>query len=86
MRKAPRAPPSSGPAAIVMVQWSGAASPMPSHSSRARRRQAQYTDLKCRQSANALEFARSGDTLIVRKLDQLVPSIKQLIETVETCR
>ena len=33
---------------------------------------------------NALEFARSGDTLIVWKLDRLARSMKQLIETVET--
>jgi DNA invertase Pin-like site-specific DNA recombinase len=35
---------------------------------------------------DALEFARSGDTLIVWKLDQLARSMKQLIETVETLR
>ena len=35
---------------------------------------------------DALEFARSGDTLIVWKLDRLARSIKQLIETVETLR
>jgi DNA invertase Pin-like site-specific DNA recombinase len=35
---------------------------------------------------DALEFARSGDTLIVRKLDRLARSMKQLIETVETLR
>ena len=34
---------------------------------------------------DALEFARSGDTLIVWKLDRLARSMKQLIETVETC-
>src|SRR5215470_2268313 len=34
----------------------------------------------------ALEFARSGDTLIVWKLDRLAQSMKQLIETVETLR
>jgi DNA invertase Pin-like site-specific DNA recombinase len=33
-----------------------------------------------------LEFARSGDTLIVWKLDRLPRSMKQLIETVETLR
>ena len=33
---------------------------------------------------DALEFARSGDTLIVWKLDRLARSMKQLIETVET--
>src|SRR3954465_4405353 len=35
---------------------------------------------------DALEFARSGDTLIVRKLDRLARSMKQLIETVEALR
>ena len=35
---------------------------------------------------DALEFARSGDTLIVWKLDRLARSIKQLIETVENLR
>jgi DNA invertase Pin-like site-specific DNA recombinase len=35
---------------------------------------------------HALEFARSGDTLIVWKLDRLARSMKQLIETVETVR
>jgi hypothetical protein len=34
----------------------------------------------------ALEFARSGDTLIVWKLDRLARSMKQLIETVEELR
>src|SRR5271170_4514134 len=34
----------------------------------------------------ALEFARSGDTLIVWKLDRLARSMKQLIETVEALR
>jgi DNA invertase Pin-like site-specific DNA recombinase len=34
----------------------------------------------------ALQFARSGDTLIVWKLDRLARSMKQLIETVETLR
>jgi DNA invertase Pin-like site-specific DNA recombinase len=34
----------------------------------------------------ALEFARSGDTLIVWKLDRLVRSMKQLIETIEELR
>src|SRR4051812_5274867 len=33
---------------------------------------------------DALQFARSGDTLIVWKLDRLARSMKQLIETVET--
>src|SRR5947209_20034523 len=35
---------------------------------------------------DALEFARSGDTLIVWRLDRLARSMKQLIETVETLR
>jgi len=35
---------------------------------------------------DALEFARSGDTLIVWKLDRLARSMKQLIETVERAR
>src|SRR5690348_16032060 len=35
---------------------------------------------------DALEFARSGDTLIVWKLDRLARSMRQLIETVETLR
>jgi DNA invertase Pin-like site-specific DNA recombinase len=35
---------------------------------------------------DALEFARSGDTLIIWKLDRLARSIKQLIETVENLR
>ena len=35
---------------------------------------------------DALEFARSGDTLIVWKLDRLARSMKQLIETAETLR
>ena len=35
---------------------------------------------------DALEFARSGDTLIVWKLDRLARSMKQLIETIETLR
>jgi DNA invertase Pin-like site-specific DNA recombinase len=34
----------------------------------------------------ALEFARRGDTLIVRKLDRLARSMKQLIETIENLR
>jgi DNA invertase Pin-like site-specific DNA recombinase len=34
----------------------------------------------------ALKYARSGDTLIVWKLDRLARSMKQLIETVETLR
>ncbi len=34
----------------------------------------------------ALEYARSGDTLIVWKLDRLARSMKQLIETVEALR
>ena len=35
---------------------------------------------------DALEFARSGDTIIVWKLDRLARSMKQLIETIETLR
>jgi hypothetical protein len=35
---------------------------------------------------DAREFARSGDALIVWKLDRLARSMKQLIETVETLR
>jgi DNA invertase Pin-like site-specific DNA recombinase len=35
---------------------------------------------------DALEFVRSGDTLIVWKLDRLARSMKQLIETVENLR
>jgi predicted site-specific integrase-resolvase len=35
---------------------------------------------------DALQFARSGDTLIVWKLDRLARSMKQLIETVESLR
>src|ERR1700758_5515871 len=35
---------------------------------------------------DALEFARSGDTLIVWKLDRLARSMKQLIETIEALR
>jgi DNA invertase Pin-like site-specific DNA recombinase len=35
---------------------------------------------------DALEFARSGDTLIVWKLDRLALSMKQLIETIEKLR
>jgi DNA invertase Pin-like site-specific DNA recombinase len=35
---------------------------------------------------DALEFARSGDTLIVWKLDRLARSMKQLIETIEKLR
>src|SRR5271155_3553020 len=35
---------------------------------------------------DALEFARSGDTLIVWKLDRLARSMKPLIETVESLR
>ena len=33
-----------------------------------------------------IEFARSGDTLIVWKLDRLARSMKQLIETIENLR
>ena len=36
--------------------------------------------------SDALEFARSGDTLIVWKLDRLARSMKQLIETIENLR
>lgn len=36
--------------------------------------------------ADALAFARAGDTLVVWKLDRLARSMKQLIETVETLR
>ena len=36
--------------------------------------------------ANAREFARSGETLIVWKLDRLARSMKQLIETIENLR
>jgi DNA invertase Pin-like site-specific DNA recombinase len=35
---------------------------------------------------DTLEFARSGDTLIVWKLDRLARSMKQLIETIEDMR
>jgi DNA invertase Pin-like site-specific DNA recombinase len=35
---------------------------------------------------DALEFARSGDTLTVWKLDRLARSMKQLIETIEKLR
>jgi DNA invertase Pin-like site-specific DNA recombinase len=35
---------------------------------------------------DALEFARSGDTLIVWKLDRVARSMKQLIETIEELR
>jgi DNA invertase Pin-like site-specific DNA recombinase len=35
---------------------------------------------------DALEFARSGDTLMVWKLDRLARSMKQLIETIENLR
>src|SRR5262249_3789363 len=35
---------------------------------------------------DALEFARSGDTLIVWELDRLARSMKQLIETIENLR
>ena len=34
----------------------------------------------------ALDYARSGDTLIVWKLDRLARSMKQLIETIENLR
>ena len=36
--------------------------------------------------AEALAFARRGDTLVVWKLDRLARSMKQLIDTVETLR
>src|SRR4051794_14077958 len=36
--------------------------------------------------SEALAFARSGDTLIVWKLDRLARSMKQLIETIEELR
>jgi|SRR5208337_1036609 len=36
--------------------------------------------------AEALEYARSGDILIVWKLDRLARSMKQLIETIESLR
>jgi DNA invertase Pin-like site-specific DNA recombinase len=35
---------------------------------------------------DALEFARSGDTVIVWRLDRLARSMKQLIETIENLR
>jgi len=35
---------------------------------------------------DALEFARSGDTLIVWQLDRLARSMKQMIETIENLR
>jgi DNA invertase Pin-like site-specific DNA recombinase len=35
---------------------------------------------------DALEFARSGDTLIAWKLDRLARSMKQLVETIENLR
>ena len=35
---------------------------------------------------DALDYTRSGDTLIVWKLDRLARSMKQLIETVEKLR
>ena len=35
---------------------------------------------------DALQFARSGDTLVVWKLDRLARSMKQLIETIEELR
>jgi len=35
---------------------------------------------------DALEFARSGDTVVVWKLDRLARSMKQLIETIEKLR
>ena len=38
------------------------------------------------QLADAMNYARSGDTIVVWKLDRLARSIKQLIDTVETLR
>jgi DNA invertase Pin-like site-specific DNA recombinase len=38
------------------------------------------------QLADAINYARSGDTIVVWKLDRLARSIKQLIDTVETLR
>ena len=38
------------------------------------------------QRADAISFARSGDTIVVWKLDRLARSIKQLIDTIETPR
>src|SRR6201984_3578619 len=35
---------------------------------------------------DALDYARSGDTLIIWKLDRLARSMKQLIETIEKLR
>ena len=40
----------------------------------------------CLTRHDAVEFARSGDTLIVWKLDHLARSMKQLIETIENLR
>jgi hypothetical protein len=39
--------------------------------------------IRCPARAQALDFARAGDTLVVWKLDRLARSMKQLIETVE---
>ena len=36
------------------------------------------------QLADAMNFARSGDTIMVWKLDRLARSIQQLIDTIET--
>ena len=38
------------------------------------------------QLAAALEYLRTGDTLVVWKLDRLARSMKQLIETVDTLK
>lgn len=38
------------------------------------------------QLADAISYARSGDTIIVWKLDRLARSIKQLIDTIESLR
>jgi DNA invertase Pin-like site-specific DNA recombinase len=38
------------------------------------------------QFADAISYARSGDTIVVWKLDRLARSIKQLIDTIETLR
>jgi DNA invertase Pin-like site-specific DNA recombinase len=38
---------------------------------------------ECPNLHEALDYARSGDTLVVWKLDRLARSMKQLIETIE---
>jgi DNA invertase Pin-like site-specific DNA recombinase len=38
------------------------------------------------QLADAISYARSGDTIVVWKLDRLARSIKQLIDTIESLR